>query len=113
MRDKRQLVFNSDDFGLSEAVNKAIYEGFSEGLLTSTCLIANGKFFEDAVKNFLPKMKLCGLGVHLNIIEGQTHNKIRDNSLLYDKNGYFNNGFLSIFTLTSVVSNADGIIITT
>lgn len=96
MRDKRQLVFNSDDFGLSEAVNKAIYEGFSEGLLTSTCLIANGKFFEDAVKNFLPKMKLCGLGVHLNIIEGQTHNKIRDNSLLYDKNGYFNNGFLSI-----------------
>lgn len=96
MEKKKQLIFNSDDFGLTTDVNGAIYEGFKNGLLTSTCIMTNGEAFEDAIKNYLPKMSGCGFGVHLNIIEGKTHNDFHRKSMLFDKYGRFNNGFILI-----------------
>lgn len=96
MSKKKQLIFNSDDFGISKAVNEAIYKGFQEGILTSTCLLANGEAFEDAVLNYLPKMPEVGLGVHLNVIEAKTLTDFSRKSMLFDKNGNYNNGFIQL-----------------
>jgi len=96
MNTKKQLIFNSDDFGISEAVNEAIFNGFSNGLLTSTCVIANGEAFKSAMEKYFPEMPNSGIGVHLNIIEGKTHNDFSKKSMLFDENGCFNNGFISI-----------------
>lgn len=82
----KKLIFNSDDFGYSYSFNEGIRQGVLNGLLTSTCILANGEAFESAVKEFLPQLKGIGLGVHLNIIEGK--------SIINEQP--FNKGFIEI-----------------
>jgi predicted glycoside hydrolase/deacetylase ChbG (UPF0249 family) len=65
----KQLIVNADDFGLTENVNRGILDAHSEGIVTSTTLLANGLAFETATaasKRF-PRL---GIGVHLNLSEG-------------------------------------------
>jgi predicted glycoside hydrolase/deacetylase ChbG (UPF0249 family) len=66
-----RLIVNADDFGYSEAVNKAILTGFESALLTSTSLMANMPGFDDAVgivcRGNVAEQKV---GVHLNLTEG-------------------------------------------
>lgn len=91
----KKLVFNSDDFGYSFAFNEGIKKGFLSGVLSSTCLLANGEAFNDAVDNVLPQISDIGLGIHLNIIEGKS---LTNPSMLCDSYGCFNKGFISILT---------------
>ncbi|MGN0005492.1 MAG: carbohydrate deacetylase [Candidatus Gastranaerophilaceae bacterium] len=93
-----KLIINADDFGMSKTVNEAIVEGYNNGILSSTCIMANMPAFEQAVKS-LEKMPNIGLGIHLNIIEKKTllQTSSRENgSKLYDKDGKFYNGFLQM-----------------
>lgn len=89
----KKLVFNSDDFGASKAFNLGIQKGFDAGVLTSTCILANGVAFESGVEEILPQMDGIGIGVHLNIIEGKS---LTNPSMLCDSSGEFNNGFSQI-----------------
>lgn len=91
-----EVIINADDFGMSRSVNTAIVDGYKRGILTSTCIMANMPWFDDAILK-LPQIENIGLGVHLNIIEHKTILEIPiKNSKLYDNNGFFNNGFLQI-----------------
>ena len=42
----KQLIINGDDLGVCEATNLAIAEAFTNGILTSASLMANGPAFE-------------------------------------------------------------------
>lgn len=91
-----KLIINADDFGMSKTVNEAIVAGYNNGVLTSTCIMANMPGFEHALK-CLEKMQGIGLGIHLNIVEKKTtlpSNHREHNSKLYNKEGCFNNGFV-------------------
>lgn len=91
-----ELIINADDFGMSRTVNQAIVDGYNNGILTSTCIMANMPAFEDAIRK-LNQIEGIGLGVHLNIIEYKTILKtLEKNSKLYDKEGRFNNGFVQM-----------------
>jgi len=91
-----KVIINADDFGMSRTVNQAIIEGYNNGILTSTCVMANMPGFEDAVRK-LGDVDGIGIGVHLNIIEYKTILKTREkNSKLYDEDGKFKNGFLQM-----------------
>lgn len=92
----KKLVITADDFGISQEANDAILKSFQEGSLTSTCIMANGEAFEHAIRTILPQIPEIGLGVHMNIIEGKTLQSPNPNSLLYDKNGEYNNGFVKL-----------------
>lgn len=81
------LVFNSDDFGISLEANLAILEAYSSGAVTSTCILANGKFYKQGINEVLPEISSIGRGVHLNIIEGKSLTKP---SLITDNDGVFN-----------------------
>lgn len=59
-----KLIINSDDFGYSRAINYAIIDTHSEGILTSTTLMANTPGFEHAVE-LAKANKDLGVGVHL------------------------------------------------
>lgn len=89
----KYLIFNSDDFGMSEAFNEAILRGFTDGNLTSTCVVANADEFDDAIKNVLPRCGGLGLGVHLNLFEGKALTK---STLLCDENGFFDKSFVQV-----------------
>lgn len=87
----KRFILNADDFGMSRAFNRAVLEGFSEGLLKSASLTANGVAFDDAVNTVIPKCPELGVGIHLNIIEGQS--LCEDVNSLINSNGEFCNSY--------------------
>jgi len=100
MELSKKLVITADDFGISEEANIAIKKAFCEGLLTSTCIMANGEAFEHAIE-LLGDFKEIGMGIHLNIIEGKSLLSPEKVSTLCDKNGDYNNGFAALLAKSS------------
>lgn len=90
MSDKK-FILNADDFGMSDAYNRAILEGYQSGILKSASLVANGEAFEEAWKTVIPSCPDLGVGVHLNIIEGKSLCLNLDK--LTDEEGNFNNSY--------------------
>ena len=90
MSDKK-FILNADDFGMSQAFNTAVLEGYSSGILKSASLVANGDAFEEACKDVIPACPDLGVGVHLNVIEGKSLCSGLDK--LTDSEGNFNNSF--------------------
>lgn len=91
---EQKFILNADDFGMSKALNKAILEGYSAGLLKSASLVANGKAFDEALDNVIPNCPDLGVGIHLNIMEGKS--LCADLTTLTDKDGIFNNTYLKL-----------------
>lgn len=89
-----KFILNADDFGMSKDYNKAILEGYQDGLLKSASLCANGVAFEEAVNCIIPACPNLGVGVHLNIIEGKALAK--NSNMLTDIDKNFNNSFLNL-----------------
>ena len=83
------FILNADDFGLSEAHNRAVFEGYKAGVLTSASLCVNGDGFDEAVK-IAAECPNLGLAVHLNIMEGKS---LTECPLLTDSCGVFNRGY--------------------
>jgi chitin disaccharide deacetylase len=66
------VIINADDFGMSSAVNSAIFSGMEQGLVTSTSIMANMPGFEEAAGLARDRDELRGrVGVHLNLTEGK------------------------------------------
>lgn len=96
MEEKKQLIINADDFGISNSANQAVFAAFKNGILTSTSIMANAPAFENAI-NMIPELKGISIGVHLNIIEFATlKENPKEKSLLYDKKGNYNNNYLAL-----------------
>lgn len=64
-----RVIINADDFGIHGEVNKAVYEGHTKGILTSTSLLAQGAAFDEAVElaGTCPRL---GVGIHLCLVGG-------------------------------------------
>ena len=87
----KKFILNADDFGMSQAFNTAVLEGYSSGILKSASLVANGEAFEEACEAVIPACPDLGVGVHLNVIEGKA--LCQDLDKLTDGDGNFNNSF--------------------
>lgn len=66
---RRSIIFEADDLGLLYAFNEGVRQASSAGLLTSTCLRANGFAYRHAIENVLPECAGLGVGVHLCLNE--------------------------------------------
>ncbi|SDA42279.1 hopanoid biosynthesis associated protein HpnK [Dialister histaminiformans] len=66
---KKQLIINADDFGIHLAVNEAVRKAATEGILTSTSLMAGGDAFDEAVE-MARSMPSLGIGIHLTLVGG-------------------------------------------
>lgn len=91
---KKKFILNADDFGMSKAFNRAVLEGYAEGLLKSASLTANGEAFDEAVEQIIPQCPDLGIGIHLNIIEGQS--LCSDLKTLTDENCNFNLSYIKL-----------------
>lgn len=96
----KKFILNADDFGMSNAFNMAVVDGYNNGLLTSASICANGSAFNSAVNEIIPECPNLSIGVHLNIIEGSTLQGFTKTSMLTDLEGTFNNGFLKMMFLS-------------
>jgi predicted glycoside hydrolase/deacetylase ChbG (UPF0249 family) len=70
-RALRRLIINADDFGYSEGVTRGILEAHAAGVLTSTTLLPNMPGFEDAVSRSRDEAPALGVGLHLNLVQGE------------------------------------------
>ena len=85
--DKR-LVINADDFGLCDGVNKAVAQAHTDGVLTSTTIMANMPAAKEAVK-IAKEMPGLGVGVHLNLTEGSAVSKDQSVRCMLNITGQF------------------------
>ncbi len=65
----RRLIVNADDFGLTPGVNRAILEAHTNGIVTSSTLMANSAAFNDAVRLAQSHSKLA-VGCHTMLVDG-------------------------------------------
>lgn len=64
----RSLVINADDLGLHEDINRGIYTAHTQGIVTSTSVVACGEAFDDAAA-IIQECAELDVGVHLTLIE--------------------------------------------
>jgi hopanoid biosynthesis associated protein HpnK len=86
MREMKELILNADDFGLTRGVNDGIIRAYSDGVLTSTTLMAKGPAFDHAVECARANPKL-GVGCHLVLVGGAPVAPPREIPSLVDTNG--------------------------
>ena len=98
--EKKRFILNALGFGLSKSVNRAVIEGYAEGLLKSASLVSNGEAFDDAIENVIPKCNNLGVGIHLNLTEGRA--LCLDLSTLTDENAMFNNTYFKLLVLFGI-----------
>lgn len=67
----KQLVITSDDFGLSDGVNRAVEQAWQEGILTSASIMAGGKAFDGALEVGRRNPGLQ-IGLHLTLVQGRS-----------------------------------------
>lgn len=81
----RKIIVNADDFGLDEAVNYGIIKAYTDGIVSSTSIMANMPGFDHAVKlaKFHPGLHI---GVHLNL---NAYIPLTDGKTLRNADGMF------------------------
>jgi predicted glycoside hydrolase/deacetylase ChbG (UPF0249 family) len=65
------IIINADDFGISPEVNRAIVNCFEDGIISSTTIMMNMPYCEDAIKLAFEHGFNESVGLHFNMIEGE------------------------------------------
>ncbi len=65
-----RVIINGDDFGMSRKVNQAIAECFDKRILTSTTLMVNMPYADEAVELAKKQGFYESVGIHLNLTGG-------------------------------------------
>ncbi|HLJ11512.1 MAG TPA: ChbG/HpnK family deacetylase [Planctomycetaceae bacterium] len=107
---RRLVILHADDFGMNDAVNRGIIDGFTHGLLTSTAVLANAPGCSSALaawkelqarfgRGELPsadsRRRLADshapldLGIHLNLTQGRPLTGSAYPAQLLSKSGTF------------------------
>lgn len=87
-----KLIINGDDFGITHACNLAIIDCFNQGVLTSTSMMINMPYAEEA-SQLWQKHPNLSVGLHLNITLGYPVNK--HNKTILKQDGTFNKAILN------------------
>lgn len=69
----RRLIINADDFGLTPGVNRGIMQTHTEGVVTSTTLMACSTAFGDAVRLAQAECdaRSFSVGCHVVLVDGE------------------------------------------
>lgn len=106
----KNLIVNADDLGWTEGVNRGVAEAHRRGIVTSTSLLANGAAFLSALELARTSPDL-GVGVHLNLSDGQPLVAAEKIPSLLNEVGQFHSGpeslLLRIAKRTLVLKEAE------
>lgn len=81
-----KVIINADDYGFSQSINQGIIETYNKGLISTTTIMINMPFAENAI-NLWKQNQNLGLGLHINITVGKPiSNNVKS---LVDENGNF------------------------
>lgn len=85
----KYVIFNADDFGISDGVNRGIIEAHRDGLLSSTCTMVNMSAAGDGIRQAQQKAPELGVGLHLTLSFGKPVSSPAMVSSLVDSDGNF------------------------
>lgn len=85
-----RVIINADDLGKNSVVNEAIGRSLSDGVISSSTIMANNDVWEE-VHHIVNQNPQASFGVHLNLTEGRalTDNPILFQSGIVDENNCF------------------------
>jgi len=83
-----RVIINADDLGKSKHVNSSILELAERNFITSTSIMANAPYFEEAV-SVAKKLHDVSIGAHLNITEFKPLTDPEDLTPILDESGCF------------------------
>lgn len=83
-----KILFQSDDFGITEGVTLGIIKGIEKGIIRNTGLFTNMKSSEFAA-SFIPKYPQCCFGIDINLVAGKPLTDPAKVPGLVDENGVF------------------------
>lgn len=66
----KYLIFNSDDFGISDGINRGVIEAHHKGILSSTCTMSNMPSAEAGIQLAQKTAPKLGVGLHLTLSFG-------------------------------------------
>lgn len=97
----KKIIINSDDFGISEAYNLGVIQAFLHGGISSTTLIINADYTDQAISlaNENPKL---GLGLHLTLTSFKSltkHPAISEDGYLKSQDYYHNNSNIDQYAI--------------
>ena len=81
------LIINADDFGLTRGVNQAVVDLAKRGVLSSTTVMVNQPYAEEALG--LLELPNFSVGLHCNLTEGAPISKAKSIPSLVDESGMF------------------------
>ena len=84
----KKLIITADDYGMSPGVNQAIEEGIGCGLITSTNVMANMDYAQDAA-TLKQKFPNVSVGIHWTLSAGRPVSKPEEIPSLVNENGEF------------------------
>jgi hopanoid biosynthesis associated protein HpnK len=87
-RNLMPLIINGDDFGYSDAVNRAIIQAHTEGVLTSCSLMVNEAAADQAVA-LARRHPSLAVGLHLVLVLGRAVLSHQELPTITDRNGNF------------------------
>lgn len=94
-----KLIFNADDFGISQGVNEAIFKAHTQGVLNSTSIMITLKYVPQALE-MAKQMPDLNIGLHANLTNENSVLKQDEIPLLVDENGKFKHGFVNLACLS-------------
>lgn len=84
----QKLIITADDYGMCDAVDKAIDAGIENGMITTTNVMLNMETLHNA-KDLRERYPHISVGVHWNVTTGKPICNPKEIPTLADKNGVF------------------------
>src|SRR5262245_48889974 len=92
MTGRRLVIFNADDFGLTDGVCRGIHEAMDAGVVRATTAMVCAPGSRDHITHWKDAAPLAGrIGVHLQLTEGHACLSPAEIPSLVDANGDFPN----------------------
>ncbi len=85
----KYVIFNSDDFGISDGVNRGVIEAHNDGLLSSTCTMINVQSAVNGIRQAQEKAPKLGVGLHFTLSFGKPVLPANEVSSLVRSDGRF------------------------
>jgi predicted glycoside hydrolase/deacetylase ChbG (UPF0249 family) len=89
----KYLIINADDYGISQGVCRGVIEGHLYGIITSTSVMINMPFTEEAIRKVQNEAPDLGIGLHINLTSGYPVLPAADVQSLVTSEGIFRNLF--------------------
>lgn len=98
----QNIIFHSDDYGMSIDSSKYILDCCDQGVLNSVAIIANSPYTQDCCQLLAPYVaqSRIDISVHLNLVEGKALCPPDSLPLLTDRHGFFCHSFEKLLFLS-------------